>query len=203
MLAVTGGKGGSGKTTTTLGLARTLDRPTVAVDADWDLPDLHALADVPRPWPEDDAREAAEDAPDSRGTRVLPAPRNRGERDVGAVLRSLRVADPLVLADCPAGAGPDVAAPLRVADAALLAVTPCASALRDAAKVAAMARELGTPVVGAMLTRATAVPPGVPGVLDCPVLARVPPIERDVLSDRRARAAFAEAAGALVGESKL
>ncbi|QLG62401.1 MinD/ParA family ATP-binding protein [Halorarum salinum] len=203
MLAVTGGKGGSGKTTTTLGLARALDRPTVAVDADWDLPDLHALAGVPRPWPGNDAGEAVESAPDSDGTRVLPAPSNPRERDVGAVLRRLHVADPLVLADCPAGAGPDAAAPLRVADAALLAVTPCAPALRDAAKAAAMARELDTLVAGAVVTRATVVPPGVPEFLGCPVLARVPPVGRDVLSDRRVRAAYGTAAGALVEGSKL
>ena len=47
MLAVAGGKGGSGKTTTTVGLARALARrgaSVVAADADWDLPNLTTAA---------------------------------------------------------------------------------------------------------------------------------------------------------------
>ncbi|ESS03198.1 MAG: ATPase involved in chromosome partitioning [uncultured archaeon A07HR67] len=47
MIAVAGGKGGSGKTTTTVGLARAFSRrgaSVVAADADWDLPNLAALA---------------------------------------------------------------------------------------------------------------------------------------------------------------
>lgn len=197
MLAVTGGKGGSGKTTTTLGLARALDSPTLAVDADWDLPDLHALAGVPRGWTDPSVAAAVSRAPESGGARVLAAPSDRDERDVGSVLRALEGADPFVLIDCPAGAGPDAVAPLRVADAAVVAVTPCAPALRDAAKAAAVARHLDTPVLGAVLTRARAVPPGVDDALGCPVLARVPPVRRSVLSTERVRAAYESAAAEL------
>lgn len=203
MLAVTGGKGGSGKTTTTLGLARALDSPALAVDADWDLPDLHALAGVPRGWTEPTVAAAASKAPVSDGARVLAAPSDRDERDIGAVLRALDGVDAFVLVDCPAGAGPDAAAPLRVADAAVLAVAPCAPALRDAAKAAAMARQLDTPVLGAVLTRARAVPPGVDDALGCPVLARVPPVRREVLSTERVRAAYESAAAELAELSQL
>ena len=201
MLAVTGGKGGSGKTTTTLGLARALDRPTLAVDADWDLPNLHALAGVPRTWPADAVDRAAADAYDADGTRVLPAPPNPAERDAGAVLRAVRHVDPEVVVDCPAGAGPDAVAPLRVADAAVVAVTACAPAVRDAAKAVAMARHLGTPVVGAVFTRTRAVPPGVADALGCPVLSRVPPADGTVLADERVRAAYGDAAAELAALS--
>lgn len=197
MLAVTGGKGGSGKTTTTLGLARALDTSTLAVDGDWDLPDLHALAGVARSWSDPDPRSAAAEAPESDGTRVLAAPSDRDERDVIAVLRALRRTDRLVFVDCPAGAGPDAVAPLRVADGALIAVSPCAPALRDAAKAAAMARRLGTPVVGTVLTRARVSPPGIADVLGGPVLGRIPPVRRPVLTDDRVRVAYEAAAGEL------
>jgi len=49
MLAIAGGKGGSGKTTTALGLGRALadsDFDPVVVDADVDMPDVHVLTGV-------------------------------------------------------------------------------------------------------------------------------------------------------------
>lgn len=56
MLAIAGGKGGCGKTTTALGVGAALPGKQVVVDADWDLPNLHRLAetylsgtDIPRP----------------------------------------------------------------------------------------------------------------------------------------------------------
>lgn len=62
MLAVAGGKGGSGKTTTTVGLARALVRrgaSVVAADADWDLPNLTAAASETADRTAASARETA------------------------------------------------------------------------------------------------------------------------------------------------
>ncbi|WP_336021993.1 CDP-4-keto-6-deoxy-D-glucose-3-dehydrase [Halobellus salinisoli] len=253
MLAIAGGKGGSGKTTTTLGVARAIDGPSVAVDADCDLPNLHALAGVPRgappdglghpdPGADDDTRivPAPRDAPDGIGSRLrrLRA-RERGEADaspvtVGAIGRwaatghtatgnrgeesghdtpqdfdaSPDCAAPrdretigTVLVDCPAGAGPDATVPLRVADGVLVVATPCVAALRDAAKTAAMARAVGTPVVGGVLTRARLVPPGVEELLGCEVLATVPDA-RDPLADERVRRAYDDLGAALFDRPK-
>ena len=171
MLAIAGGKGGSGKTTTTLGVARAIDAPTLAVDADCDLPNLHALASVPRDPPDDGHSHPDPAAPSE--TRVVPAPREASER-LGEHLRRLRNDDPLALVDCPAGAGPDATVPLRIADRVVLVSTACVAGLRDAAKTAAMARAVGTPVVGSVVTRARVVPPGVEDLLGCPVVATVP-----------------------------
>jgi septum site-determining protein MinD len=187
MLAITGGKGGTGKTTTTLGVARAFaaaGTPSVAVDADWDLPDLGALAGADRrveyPDRDEDGSSLAAARADAvePQARVLPAPVESRDRDLRRSLRAIDgAASPAarVLVDCPAGAAPDAVAPLRVADGALLVTEPCVAALRDAAKTAAVARRVETPVVGAVVTRATAVPPGVDDALGCPVVARVPP----------------------------
>jgi septum site-determining protein MinD len=192
MLAIAGGKGGSGKTTTALGLAAAVDGPALAVDADCDMPDLHSLAGVAREPTlsavADAPRTTAATAPDLPSVSVLPAPRD--ETDTVAALSRVAAADVPAVVDCPAGAGPDAVRPLRVADAAVLATPLCGPALRDAAKTAAMARAVGTDVAGAVLTRATATPDAVADLLDCPVLAAVPPVDAPVLGAPRVRAAY-------------
>lgn len=206
MLAIAGGKGGSGKTTTALGLAAAVEGPTLAVDADADAPNLHALAGVERGAALGSC--APEAAPAyTGGTRVLSAPTDGDPRTVARALDRLGAAStPPVVVDCPAGAGPPAAAPLRVADAALVVTTACGPALRDAVKTAAMARALDTAVVGAVLTRARVAPDGVATALGCPVLATVPeaPPGGPVLASDVVRSAYERLASAVVrGEGFL
>lgn len=173
MLAVAGGKGGCGKTTTALCLGRSLAGTTRVVDADAAMPNLHAMAGVPREPslsaspgdPDAVARRVCDDC------RVVPAPQDDPQRTVSLLPDD----DVTTLLDCPAGAGPDAAAPLRVADEALLVATPCAPSLRGAAKTGAMARALNCRVVGCVLVRARTTPTGVSDLLGCPVLGTVPP----------------------------
>ena len=198
MLAIAGGKGGSGKTTTTLGVARAIDAPTLAVDADCDLPNLHALAGVPRDPPDGGHSHPDPGAPSE--TRVVPAPREASER-LGDHLRRFRDDDPLALVDCPAGAGPDATVPLRIADRVLVVSTACVAGLRDAAKTAAMARAVGTPVVGGVVTRARVVPPGVEDLLGCPVVATVPETP-EPLETRETQRAYRRLARAVTDQPK-
>jgi septum site-determining protein MinD len=204
MLAIAGGKGGSGKTTTTLGLAAALDGPTLAVDADADMPNLHSLAAVDRDPTiadlADDPEAVVQPHPVHPDVGVLAAPHADEDVDVTASLSRLDrfdcVADD-VLVDCPAGAGPDAVAPVRVADAALLVSPLCGPALRDAAKTAAMARAVGTPPIGAVLTRARIAPDGVADLLGCPVLGTIPTAEAPVLEDAAVRSAYRELANSV------
>jgi septum site-determining protein MinD len=207
MLAIAGGKGGCGKTTTTLGLAAALDGPTAVVDADTDMPNLHALAGVPRDAPSDCRGHVH---PGDENVTVYPAPtgaddrRGAAERDAEARLRRLRdLTTDVTLLDCPAGAGPDAAAPLREADAALVVTPPCAPALRDTVKTVAMADALGTRVVGAVLVRSRVAPPGVESLLGCPVLGAVPPADPPVLDADAVRRAYRNVAEKLQAGKEL
>jgi septum site-determining protein MinD len=196
MLAVAGGKGGCGKTTTALGLGAAFAGETVVVDTDRDMPNLHAMAGVAR---EPTAADGVDPRRVSDRLSVLPAPPSTTrDADVPALLtRVANATDARVVVDTPGGAGPDAAAPLSVATAVVLVSTACAPALRDAAKTAAMARALGCRVVGVVLTRTATVPHGVDALLDCPVLGAVPDVPDPVLDDGRARDAYASVVAAM------
>jgi septum site-determining protein MinD len=187
MLAVAGGKGGVGKTTTTLGLAGALardGRPVRAVDTDREMPDLHALAGCDRD-PSlaavlDGDRVPEQPVAAIPGVRVVAAPRVEDGATVSAALARLR--DRPTVVDTPAGAGPDAVAPLRVVDHALLVADGTPQALRDAAKTAAIARQLGVTVVGVVLVGTRVQPDGVEQFLGTSVLGTVP-AANDPLSD--------------------
>lgn len=238
MIAVVGGKGGCGKTTTTLGLAAALARqrkPVLAADADREMPNLHAMAGVARcpgldavaaGWPARMVAGGASAAGLPPGVRVLPAasgpasvdsggpgdsPGPPGASDLSALTR-LRGASAQVLLDAPAGAGPDAVAPLRVADAAVVVTTATLACARDAAKTAAMARELGTPVAGGVVSRASAdsgteteldatSANRLEALLDCPILGVVPEARYGAtetpFADARVRAAHDDFVSAL------
>ncbi|WP_430505818.1 MinD/ParA family ATP-binding protein [Haloparvum sp. PAK95] len=98
MIAIAGGKGGCGKTTTALGVGAALPGRPLVVDADWDLPNLHRLAAVYQDGegdgtPSQDARASRSTTPptvDAEPVRierlgeltVVPAPETRGECEV-------------------------------------------------------------------------------------------------------------------------
>jgi septum site-determining protein MinD len=193
MLAVAGGKGGCGKTTTALGLGAALDGETVVVDADRDMPNLHAMAGVAR---EPTAADGVDPHRVDDRLAVLPAPPpTTTDAEVTTVLTRVAAATEAdVVVDCPGGAGPDAAAPLSVASGAVLVSTACAPALRDAAKTAAMARALGCRVHGVVLTRTNVALRGVESLLDCPVLGTVPEVADPDLSDDRVVSAYSEVA---------
>lgn len=196
-VAVCGGKGGVGKTTVALGLGRALAREgstPLVVDADADVPDLAHYADVAAEPGVDavagGARVSEVAAASERlpGGAILPATPGA---DVGSALDALPADRPVVL-DCPGGAGPDAAAPLRAADRAVVVTTTHPPAVADAVRTARMARTLHAPIRAVAVVRTDAVPPCVERRFDCPTVA-VPavaePIENPRVADRYGRIA--------------
>lgn len=177
MFAIAGGKGGCGKTTTTLGVARALTRTGVdplVVDADVDMPDLHLLADVP---PEPNASDVADGAhvecvrrrsPEIPGVSVVPAGDTAATES--ALCRLANWHGP-VLVDCPAGASVDAAVPLRNADATILVTTDTPQSLADARKTAQMASRVDAPIAGVLIRGPNAETVDAP--VDAPVVERI------------------------------
>lgn len=197
MLAVAGGKGGCGKTTTTACLARGLaddGAAPIIVDADVDMPDLHAVAGA-HLEPGIDSLAAGgriEDVTQSTlelpGVRLVAGGTGSTDQFDAALTRLRNVSDP-VLVDTAAGASPEVARPLRAADATVIVSTPTTESLEDAAKTAAMARTLDAPVVGGIITRSDGtVDPR--SLFDCSVIGHVPTAETP-LTDPGVRDAYA------------
>ena len=212
MLAIAGGKGGCGKTTTAFGLAAaagTHGVRTLVVDADVDMPDCHLVGGVKRAAehrsePDERDRRAPPDSgppprpqPSSRfrNVAVRPAPIRSDHPVTASELRT--PGWPLTIVDTAAGAGPDAVSPLAVADRTLLVSTTDRAALRDTAKTAAMAEALGSERLGVVLVGTDAPPEGVRTLLDAPVLATVPSVDGRPLDSRRVRRQYVELAGSL------
>ena len=191
MLAIAGSKGGCGKTTTTLGLASAFTRaetPTLAIDADRQMPDLHVIADVDREptlasVDGTDAGTVAQEVSELSGVSVLPGPKPGESVDVQRTLEHLDDGGSQVLVDCPSGTGPDLTDPLAAADAVVVVTTDRGRSIEDTVTTVEVANRLGVPVVGAIVTMTDEASSAVETQLDVPVLATVPKSEAPLANE--------------------
>ncbi len=200
MLAVAGGKGGCGKTTTAIALTRALansERETpLLVDADTDMPDVHHRLGIDRKAPvgprPNSAVHSGVDAV-SNGVALSEAAQYPAGLAGGAVLtaggraetaialdRCRRWTGPVVI-DTPAGISPAVTIPLRMADIAVIVTTDEPSCLDDAWRTAKACSTLCPQSVGVVRT-VTGKPPS--QLAAVPVIGVVPTVSEPLLNDR-------------------
>jgi len=163
ILAVVGGKGGVGKSTAAYNLGAALD--AVVVDADLAMADLPAgrgpdLHDVlaGRADPVEAVREGGPVALLPCG-RSLAGARACEPTELVAAVEAVRDAYGRVVVDCPAGMCGDVGLGLLVAEACVLVTQPEPSALGDALRARALARELDAGLAAVVLNRASEASP--------------------------------------------
>jgi septum site-determining protein MinD len=166
--AFAGGKGGVGKTTTTLNVGVALARngyEVAIVDADLAMTDLGPLLGYDVDVGVHDVlagdaslAEAVVDGPhDVRvvpGKRSLDALQNADPSKLSAVFASLSETVEFVLVDTGAGLSHEVLVSLGAADGALVVTTPKDTAVGDATRTGAVADHVDGTLLGTVVTRA-------------------------------------------------
>lgn len=192
MLALTGGKGGSGKTTTALGLARALARDgasPLVVDTDTDMPDLHHFAGLSRDPSMDQLSADTQLTDVTRQSDRFPGVSLLTAGSRSTVRQALRRAQQWqgpVLVDCPPGLGSGAIGPVRVASGALVVTTEQPTCLEDARQTIRALRQVDTDPTGVLLvSQSRTKPPR--AVAGCRVLGTTPfsksPFEDDRVSE--------------------
>ena len=168
LIVVSSGKGGVGKTTTSVNLACALSRQgknVVLVDGNLTTPNVGLHLGLTKfPVTLNDVLKGEATLTDSLyihplGFKLLPGSlsvRSFSElnsRRLKKVLDDLREMCDFVIADSAAGLGNEAVSLIKNADEVLLVTNPELPAVTDAFKVVTLAREIGVPVKGIVLNR--------------------------------------------------
>lgn len=204
MIAITGGKGGCGKTTTAFGLAGILGRrrqKATIVDLDRDMPDCHLLAEVDRQptlgagVQRADLESLAKPVTGLRNVSVIPAPEET-DPPTATLLSQLDSSGSYIL-DCPCGASQTITAALAAATTVVVVLTPTPAGITAAEKTVAMARSVGAqPQVGAVVGVDTP-PSELVDRIDLPQIVGIPALAESPLQEPTTLSAYQELADAV------
>lgn len=166
---IASGKGGTGKSTTTVNLGTSLSllgKKTVVIDADIGMANLGLLLGLERSpvtlhevlSGKAEVSEAVYEGP--AGVKVVPCGislqgfQNSDPEKLQEVMGTLSEEMDFMLFDAPAGISKDGVIPLAIADQVLLVVNPELSSMADALKTKILTEMLGGEIGGAILNRA-------------------------------------------------
>lgn len=204
IITVTSGKGGVGKTTTTINLGAALNelnKEVIIVDANLTTPNvgLHLGAPIV-PVNLNHVMNGKAKVSDAiyehdSGTKVIPSSlsvkelRNLKHDKLKDVAKKLKGMADFVLLDSAAGLGDEATASIEAADELVIVTNPEITAVTDALKTVKLAQELGKKVKGVIITRVSGNQHemsigNVKEMLDLPILGVVPE-DKKVLASLR------------------
>jgi len=194
-IAVASGKGGTGKTTISANLAvalAKLGKDVVVLDADIAMANLELVLGIEGKKGKTlndvlagnaSIEEAIYEGP--AGVKVIPAGisldafRKARPEKLEEVLKKLHDMAEIIIIDCPAGIGKEALTAISAAEHLILVVNPEISSIADALKVIAIAKKLGTNVLGAIINRtmkedSELSSKAIAAILEVPILGVVP-----------------------------
>jgi len=194
LITIASGKGGVGKTTTSINLGAAINsfgKEVIVVDANLTTPNigLHLGAPIV-PISLNHVLNGKAKISDAiyeheSGTKIIPSSlsindmKNLNSKKLKEVGRKLRKMADIVIYDCAAGLGEEAIAAMESSDELILVTNPEIPAVTDALKTSKMAEQMGKTVKGVIVTRSKKIKSEMPisniqEMLELPILGVIP-----------------------------
>lgn len=194
LITITSGKGGVGKTTTSINLAAALNdlgKDVIIVDANLTTPNvgLHLGAPIV-PISLNHVLSGKAKIPEAiyeheSGTKIIPSSlsinelQNMNHKKLTEVGKKLRKMADIIIFDSAAGLGDEATAAMEAADELIIVTNPEIPAVTDALKTSKLLEQMGKEIRGVIVTRSTGLKSEMPisniaEMLELPILGVIP-----------------------------